>query len=205
MRHATKLGITGGIGSGKSYVARLLKQHFGIPVYDSDREARRLMTTSASIRQSLTALIGAEAYRADGLLDTAVVARYLFASAEHAQRVNAIVHPAVKDDFLRWAGQTQGLVAFESAILLEAGFRDAVDSLLVVHAPTALRVQRVVQRDGFDEQHVRQRMAQQIDDATRLAAADYLVYNDGRPVLPQLQAIIQKIQNVSYLIQTHHA
>lgn len=195
MRDIVKLGITGGIGSGKSYVARLLTEHFGIPVYDSDREARRLMTTSPDIRRRLTALVGVEAYRADGQLDTAAVARYLFASSEHAQRVNAIVHPAVKEDFLCWASQARGLVAFESAILLEAGFRNVVDRLLVVHAPADLRLQRVVQRDGLDEQHVRQRMAQQADDATRLEAADYLVHNDGRPLLPQLQTIIQLIQN----------
>ena len=129
------LGITGGIGSGKSYISRLLTAHFAIPVYDSDFEARRLMVTSEEIRRGLVELIGPEAYAFDGTLCKPVVACYLFASEEHAVRVNSLVHPAVKADFMQWAASHVGDVAFESAILVEAGFRDAVDYLVTVTAP----------------------------------------------------------------------
>ena len=183
-----KIGITGGIGSGKSYVARLLTQHFGIPVYDCDRRAKSLMTSSVDIRCELVTLVGAAAYLPDGQLNKPELSRYLFADSQHAASVNAIVHPAVKADFLTWASrQTTPHVAMESAILLEAGFSDVVDCILTVEAPVELRLQRAMQRDGATEQQVRQRMARQLADADRMAKADVVILNDGRPLLPQLQ------------------
>ena len=195
MTRVWRIGITGGIGSGKSYVSRLLTAHFGVPIYDCDREARRLMTTSATIRQQLTALIGTDAYQSDGSLNKPVIARYLFASADHADRLGSIVNPAVKADFLHWTDtQSLPLVALESAILLDAALDDAIDTLLVVHAPFDLRLQRAVQRDGSTPEQVQQRMARQHDDDTLLAAADYVIYNDGRPLLPQLEQILQNLR-----------
>ena len=186
-----RIGITGGIGSGKSYVARLLTEHFGIPVYDSHGEARRLMTESPLIRSGLQLLLGREAYTLEGQLCKPVIARYLFASPENSAKVNAIVHPAVKQDFLRWAALHEEPVALESAILLEAGFRDTVDCLMVVSAPESLRVQRAMRRDGVGEEAVRQRMARQLHEDERLQAADYIVHNDGRELLPQLSEFIK--------------
>ena len=188
-----KIGITGGIGSGKSYVARLLSQQFGIPVYDSDSQARRLMVESAEVCAALTQLLGPGTYSPAGSLQKTVVARYLFASVENAARINAIVHPAVKTDFLRWAAMQDGVAAIESAILLEAGFLDVVDYLMVVTAPEDLRIQRTMQRDGVGEEQVRQRMAQQASEQERLQAADYIIYNDGRDLLPQLQDFVANL------------
>ena len=191
-----KIGITGGIGSGKSYVARLLTQEFGIPVYDCDREARRLMTEAVVIRQLLTALIGADAYFQDGSLNKARVADYLFASEENQQRVNAIVHPVVKADFCQWVQRQQAaVVGMESAILVEAGFQDVVDYLIVVEAPLDLRIQRTVLRDGTTRTQVEQRIARQCDDVLRLQAADYILVNDGRDLLPQLSEVCQTINS----------
>lgn len=193
MAHRTSIiGITGGIGSGKSYVAHLLSQHFGIPVYDTDSQARRLMVESPQVRSELIQLLGSEAYTKQGELQKAVVAHYLFASSEHAARINAIVHPAVKSDFLLWASAQDRVVAIESAILLEAGFRDIVDCLVVVTAPMNLRIQRAMLRDGVGEEQVRQRMAQQISEQERLQAADYIINNDGRNLFPQLQILVEK-------------
>ncbi len=115
------IGITGGIGSGKSYVAHLLASRFGVPVYDCDREAKRLNVDSTRIREALTLLVGPTVYAADGSLCRKVLADYLFSSADNARKVNAIVHPVVADDFLQWA-KDKRLVAIESAILFESGF-----------------------------------------------------------------------------------
>lgn len=190
-----RIGITGGIGSGKSYVARLLTSRFGIPVYDSDQQARRLMVESSEIRQKLVALLGDEAYDESGKLCKPIVARYLFASEDHAAKINAIVHPAVKADFQRWATAKDGDVALESAILLEAGFRDVVDCLLLVTAPEELRLRRAMQRDGVGEEQVRQRMARQTAEDFRLRAADFVLINDGRDVVPQLKEFIDTFKH----------
>ena len=185
-----KIGITGGIGSGKSYVARMLTQHFGIPVYDCDSRAKSLMTTSLAIRRQLTALVGADAYQQDGQLNRQFLSHYLFSDSLHASRVNAIVHPAVKSDFLAWASrQTAPHVAMESAILLEAGFDDVVDCILSVEAPVELRLQRAMQRDGATGEQVRHRMALQLADDERRDKAHAVILNDGRPLLPQLQEL----------------
>jgi dephospho-CoA kinase len=185
-----RIGITGGIGSGKSYVSHLLTAHYSIPVYDSDREARRLMVASESIREGLVRLIGREAYSPSGELCKAVVADYLFSAPSHATAVNAIVHPAVKTDFLQWAERQRGVVAFESAILVEAGFRDVVDCLMVVSASEELRLQRAMERDGAEEKQIRDRMARQCSEAERLQAADFVVMNDGRDLMPQLEEFV---------------
>ena len=185
-----KIGITGGIGSGKSYVARMLTQHFGIPVYDCDSRAKSLMTTSPAIRRQLTALVGADAYQPDGQLNRQLLSHYLFSDSLHASCVNAIVHPAVKSDFLAWASrQTAPHVAMESAILLEAGFDDVVDRILSVEAPVELRLQRAMQRDGATGEQVRHRMALQLADNERRDKAHAVILNDGRPLLPQLQEL----------------
>ena len=186
------IGITGGIGSGKSYVSQWLASRFRIPVYDCDREAKRLMLKPA-MRSALTQLVGAEAYQPDGQLNKPFLAAYLFASPDHAAAVNAIVHPAVKRDFLRWAQRHRGLVAVESAILVEAGFTEVVDKVIVVEAPLPLRLQRVMERDGATEQQVRARIARQITDDERRRCADLVIVNDGSDFAPQLTAFIEHL------------
>ena len=120
---AKTLGITGGIGSGKSYVSTLLQQQFGIPVYDCDAEAKRLTATNEEIRQKLIALVGPEVFEG-GELNKPLLAEYLFADVENASHVNAIIHPVVLEDFVKWSSAKgdQELVGLESAILYESGF-----------------------------------------------------------------------------------
>ncbi|MCF0198506.1 MAG: dephospho-CoA kinase, partial [Bacteroidaceae bacterium] len=157
-----RLGVTGGIGAGKSFVSRVLTESFGIPVYDCDARAKALMNSSEDVRQALTRLIGPQAYGAQGRLCREAVAAYLFASEAHAQRVNAIVHPAVRRDFRCWCGgQTADVVALESAILFECGFEDEVDEVLFVDAPRETRLRRAMVRDGADRAQVEARMARQ--------------------------------------------
>ena len=185
-----KIGVTGGIGSGKSYVCRLLAQRWQLPVYDCDSAAKMLMVSSPRIRQQLQELVGDDVYDAGGQLNKGVMSRYLFADAAHVKAVNAIVHPAVKDDFEQWASQQTGDVVMESAILVEAGFAKAVDCLVVVEAPLALRIQRAMARDGATEEQVRARVRHQMTAEQLRAYADIVIVNDGRDLLSQLSPIV---------------
>ena len=174
-----RLGITGGIGSGKSYVAQMLQARWDVPVYDCDSEAKRLTAESDDIRTALTQLVGDHLWL-QGQMQKPVLAAYLFASPEHAAQVNAIIHPAVRRDFLCWADahSRSPVVAIESAILCESGFHTLVDSILLVDAPLEVRLQRAMLRDGASRQQVMARMARQ-DSAQARQLARFTVINDG--------------------------
>lgn len=189
------VAITGGIGSGKSYVSAMLEQR-GIPVYNADNEAKRLTATDETIRKGLTALLGEEVY-ADGELNKPFLASYLFASPENAARVNAIIHPRVKEDFKRWLEERSDMeiTAFESAILYEAGFADTVDAVLMVYAPRELRLERAMKRDGATREQIEARMAAQMDEEEKCRRADFIVRNDGTlPLDGQLTSFIKQIK-----------
>lgn len=186
------LALTGGIGSGKSVVARCLRS-MGIPVYDCDREARRLNETHPVIRRELTTLVGDAVYGADGRLNKAVLADYLFADADHAGKVNAIIHPCVSEDFQQWKlRQRLPWVAMESAILYESHFDHLADRTLVVYAPESLRLKRAMERDGVSAEAVYRRMRSQMSDEEKRQKADFTLYNDDRtPILPQILDILE--------------
>ena len=186
-----KLGITGGIGSGKSVVSHLL-QLMGVPVYISDTETKQLMLTDATIRSGLIALLGEEVYH-NQTLNKPLLASYLFGSPEHARQVNAIIHPRVKEDFRYWAEAhaTSPIVAIESAILYEAGFAPEVDRVLMVYAPEELRIARAVQRDTSTREQIEKRVRAQMNDEEKRAKADFCIVNDGETALsPQLLQLI---------------
>lgn len=198
---AIRIGLTGGIGSGKSVVSRLLEV-MGIPVYISDIEARRLMVSDEDIRRKLTLLLGEEVY-IGGNLNKPLLASYLFGSAEHAAQVNAIVHPRVKDDFRLWcsARSERPWVGMESAILLEAGFREEVDKVVMVYAPLDVRIQRIVSRDASSRELIEQRIRHQMDDEEKRKMADYVIVNDGNsPLISQVLTLISSLsENIDYL------
>ena len=155
-----KIGITGGIGTGKSYVCRLLKQR-GIEVYDCDEAAKRLIRTSPIIYKGLCQLIGPDAFlcRADKdehTLNKAAVTRFLLQSDTHAQAINDIVHPAVFRDF-----EESGIQWMESAILFESGINRLVDKVVMVSAPDEVRINRVMSRDHISREKVMQWMQRQ--------------------------------------------
>lgn len=187
-----RFGVTGGIGSGKSYVLRLLAER-GIPVYDSDSEAKRLMLVDADIREGLTGLLGNDVYLPDGELNKPLISAYLFASVQNAERINAIVHPRVKAGFNRWASEQKApIVALESAILFESGFEDVVDFVVTVCAPMEVRMYRVQERDGATEAQVRKRMAAQMDDEEKCKRSDFVILNDGnKPLDIQIDDLLQ--------------
>jgi dephospho-CoA kinase len=184
-----KVGITGGIGSGKSVVCRLFAL-WGAPVYDSDARAKELM--NGVLVPQITKLLGPAAYR-DGTLDRKYVASRVFADAGLLARLNAIVHPAVGKDFERWAEGFAGRVPYvvqESAILFSSGFNKFMDRTVAVTAPENVRIARVVERDGCTPESVRARIAAQQDES---ALADYLIYNDGRQPLTAQVATLHKL------------
>lgn len=157
-----KLAITGGIGSGKSYVAHRMTELLGIPVYDSDANAKRLNEESPAIRCGLIEMVGADVYDAQGRLNRQKLAAFLFANEENARRINALIHPVVKEDFLRWAAeQTAPVVAIETALLAESGIDKIVDKIIRVDAPLETRISRAMQRDGVAREKVLERMAHQ--------------------------------------------
>lgn len=158
-----KIGITGGIGSGKSTVCSLFAER-GIAVYDSDSRAKQLMSESAELRAQLIETFGVECF-CDGTLNRSYLASQVFGSTEALAKLNAIVHPAVRTDFRTWAEQQRGAyVILESAILFEAGFDTEVDTTLAVMAPLEERVRRTMARDGIDRQSVMERIAHQMSD-----------------------------------------
>ena len=176
--HPYKIAIVGGIGSGKSVVSRLFRM-MGVPVYDCDSEAKRLMNADAALRLALTEAIGAQVYGANGCVDRAFLASYMFG------------HP----HFAAWAaGAGAPIVAVETAILFESGMDADVDAIVMVYASEELRLRRAMQRDGADEQSVRRRMSNQMAQEERLARATWRIGNDDTGTLiAQVRRVIGEI------------
>ncbi len=188
-----RIGITGGIGSGKSFVCRCLEQQCGIPVYDCDARAKRLMTHDAALMESIRQLVGDCAYDEQGQLNRPVVAAYLFACPQHAASINALVHPVVCRDFLRWAQeQTTSVVVVESAILLESGLKQLVDDILLVDASQQTRLERAMQRDGAQPEQIRARMAQQNVPQMR-SAATWIIQNEKNTTEEQIYKQLKEL------------
>lgn len=187
-----KVGITGGIGSGKSTVCRLFAQK-GIAVYDSDAAAKRLMQEDGALRRQLAGRFGEGIFR-DGVLDRAYLAGIVFADPQALADLNALVHPVVMRDFDAWAARQEGsYVILESAILFEAGLEGCVDKTVAVLAPRELRIERTCRRDGCGADQVVRRIAAQLDDDALSARADYVVVNifeeDLEPAVVKLDRI----------------
>lgn len=189
-----RIGITGGIGSGKSIVSRLFSI-MGIPVYISDIESKRLTQEDSIIRQELIALLGEDVYR-DGQLNKPFLASQIFGNRDYAKKINQIIHPQVKKDFKRWIMQQDNdLVAIESAILVEAGFTGDVDAVVMVYAPMELRLQRAVKRDTSSEELIRKRIMSQMDDEKKKEHAHFVIYNnDEMPLIPQIIKLIHRLK-----------
>ena len=185
-----KIAITGGIGSGKSYVCRLLEQR-GIEVYDCDAAAKRLMRTSDRLQHQLKTLVGDAVYSADGVLQKPVLAEFLLASEANKLAINDIVHPAVADDFA-----ASGKQWLESAILFESGFdrRIAFDYIVCVTAPRPVRIQRIVQRDNITPQRAAEWIDVQMSQQEVAQRSDFCIQNDGECDLQaQIDDILRQI------------
>lgn len=171
-----KVGITGGIGSGKSTVCAMLEE-MGVAVYNSDARAKELMTTSATLREAIVARFGAECYTSEGL-NRGYLAERVFGDAAELAALNSLVHPAVMADFEAWAERQEGsYVVFESAILFEAGLEQRVDMAVAVLSPEELRIERAMRRDGTMREQVVARIRRQLSDDERADRAKYAIVN----------------------------
>ena len=187
------IGITGGIGSGKSVIAKQLRQK-GYAVYDTDSEAKRLIVEDATVREQMTALFGEEVYQ-DGVYQTSFVAQQVFADKSLLARLNAIVHPAVKADIISKfrsleiisepLNSDSDLFFIECAILYQAGIDQLCDKVVAVTAPEDIRLERVIARDHSDIDKVRARMRAQ-EAEKDLQRADIVINNDGETPIPTL-------------------
>lgn len=188
-----KIGITGGIGSGKSVVANILQQ-MGFPVYDSDSRAKALTQTNADIRQQLTAMFGDNLFK-DNILDKKALSQLIFSSDINLKAVNAIIHPVVVGDFATWTTRQNAAAVFlESAILMESGLYQKMDKIILVTAPEKLRIDRVMKRSQLSEKEIRQRMQMQKGEEALAEKADFVILNDEKHLLiPQVRSILQKL------------
>jgi dephospho-CoA kinase len=189
-----QVGVTGGIGSGKTLVCSVLEQ-LGVPVYHADLEARRLMNEDLQVREKIIDLFGEEAYL-DGALNRGFMAGQVFGDQQKLSRLNALVHPAVRQDYTRWvAGQLHvPYVVEEAAILFESGAAGFMDLKVLVYAPEQVRIKRVMKRDGVLEENVRERMRNQMDEEEKRRLADLVIMNDGETMLlPQVLDVHREI------------
>lgn len=189
------IGITGGIGSGKSVVAQMLRA-MGHKVYDSDSEAKRLMNTSPQLRQKLMEAFGSEIYR-DGTLDSKALAAIIFNRPEARGRVNAIVHPVVKEHMMQWARQAcSEPVWVETAILRESGLDAVVDRAWIVEAPLEVRITRVASRDSASREQIEARIASQSCKLPYRCPMVTIVNDNRHSVSPVLHRLLSQLNEL---------
>jgi dephospho-CoA kinase len=194
-----KLGITGGIGSGKTSVGKVFDV-LGIPVFSADKNAQDIMDNNSGIKNSLNSITGKNLY-INGNLDRALLASIIFTDSTILKKVNSLVHPAVFDNFTKWADvQDSPYVIMEAAILFESGASDFVDRIVTVVAPVEQRVARVIQRNKLSAQQVMDRMKNQLDDETRMKLSDYVIYNSENDMI--IPAILKIHYDILTFIKT---
>lgn len=195
MGNCIRLAVTGGIGCGKSVVSHIL-EIMGVPVYDCDRRAKEIMVTDAGIAKGLKRMFGEACYNSDGSLDRAFLASRIFTDDNNIERVNALVHPAVKKDFDDWvAAKDCPLVAVETAVLYESGMIEHVDKVLVVWAGRETAIERTMKRSGMSRNQVVSRMQKQLSSDELLLLTDYSIFNDGNtPLLPEVVSLLEELR-----------
>ena len=188
------LAVTGTIGSGKSVVARIM-EIMGVPVYDCDSRAKSLMVDNAVVVKELKRMFGSECYDVDGSLNRKYLASRIFVDDANVKRVNALVHPVVKDDFTRWvSAQTVPVVAVETALLYESGMIDVVDKVLAVWTDKETAITRTMNRSGMSRSQVLSRMQKQMSADELLLLSDFSIYNSGeKPVLPAVVSLLAEL------------
>lgn len=192
-----KIGITGGIGSGKSTVAQLFKV-LGIPVYSADDAAKRLMNEDEGLVNQVKLLFGETAY-SNGQLNRKYVADIVFKNPAQLAQLNAIVHPVTLRDAEEWMhNQTAPYAIKEAAVLFESGAHEHLDYVIGVSAPAPLRMQRAMHRDNISREEVIARMNKQIDEIIKMRLCDFIIYNDEQQlVIPQVLALHQKLLHLT--------
>jgi dephospho-CoA kinase len=191
------VGLTGGIGSGKTTVGKLFVE-LGVPIYNSDREAKRLMEKSGKVREAIISLLGEQAYHGNNP-DRAYIAGKVFGNTGVLDRLNAIVHPAVRADFKNWAArQKNPYLIQEAAILFENGSYREFDKIILVCAPREERIKRIGERDGSSRNEIEARMAHQWDDDRKIALADFVIENlDLENTRDEVEKIHRQLMEIS--------
>lgn len=193
-----KVGITGGIGSGKSVVAKIFSI-LGIPIYYADDRAKWLMANNQELSEQIKKDFGAESYLPDGSVNRTFLATKVFADPEKVKKINSLVHPAVGHDFLKWAeSQTAPYVLKEAALIFETGGQKSLDYVINVSSPLKIRVARTLMRDPHrSEEQVNQIINQQMPDEEKNELADFVIKNtDNKLLIPQVLSIHEKLMNI---------
>jgi dephospho-CoA kinase len=190
-----KLGVTGGIGSGKTSVCRVFNV-LGIPVFSADSEARKIMTGNQRVIDGINEIAGRNIY-SSGILDSSSLAELIFNNQEALARVNTLVHPEVFAAFEEWSRvQVSPYVIMEAAILFESGAENRVDRIATVVAPVEERIERVTRRNLLTREQVIDRIRNQMDDETRIQRSDYIIYNsENDMIIPEILRINEDILN----------
>lgn len=186
MNKPLRIGITGGIGSGKSLVCRVFET-LGIPVYYSDDESKKLTDRDPQIIGQVSSLFGSHLY-ASGVLDRKALAALVFNDGARLDQLNAVIHPRVKEHFIAWCAlQSKPYVIKEAAIMFESGAYKDLDYMVTVSAPQELRIKRVTERDGLSGEEIRKRMNNQLTDEEREKRSDFILQNDEKQlILPRI-------------------
>jgi dephospho-CoA kinase len=191
-----QIGITGGIGSGKTLVSKIFAC-LDIPVYDADSHAKELMTTDGILVSQIKKEFGDLSYLSDGTLNRKYLAEVVFNNQERLDVLNKLVHPRVGENYTQWVKRhnRKAYVLKEAALLFETGSYQALDKIIVVHAPEEVRIKRVMHRDGRAEQQVREIIRKQMSEEEKLTRADFIIYNDESSlVIPQVLALHNNLQ-----------
>lgn len=188
-----RIGLTGGIGSGKSTVAKVFEV-LGVPVYYADEAAKRMMNEDEPLKQQIIEHFGKSAYK-NNLLDRAYIAGQVFNSKEKLELLNSLVHPATIRDAKHWMQQQTAPYAIkEAALIFESGSQDQLDYVIGVSAPAPLRILRAMKRDGSTREQVLARMSKQIQEVIKMRLCDFIIYNDEQQaVIPQVLALHEHI------------
>ena len=191
-----RIGISGNIGSGKSYVCKIFNQ-LGISTFHSDEETKKLYFLP-DVKKEIIGRFGEEVYFADGSLNKKLLSYHLFQNPEALKFIEALLYPKLNQVFDEWCEQQPSeYVLFESAILFEKNFDKQFDKIIFVSAPESIRLQRAMERDKCDEENVRSRMRLQWDEETKKSKSDYIINNDGaEDIMPQIVKINSEIQNL---------
>lgn len=192
---ALVLGITGGIGSGKSVVARLMRV-MGISIYDSDLEAKKVAKNSPIIKEKLTCLVGKEVIK-QGEIDKEVLTKFIFSNAENTKKVNEIIHPEVISHFKSWIKKNshKHIIGVESALLFESDLKDIIDKSVVIISPIEKRIERAMQRDKCSREKIIERIKAQSNDEEKLSKADFNITNDDfTPITKQVWELINLLK-----------
>ena len=192
-----KVGLTGGIGSGKSTVAAIFET-LGVPDYYADKDAKRLMIEDDSLIQSIKKLLGEESY-INGILNREYIASVVFNNKEKLEQLNQLIHPLTIADSLKWMSQqTEPYAIKEAALIFESHSESHLDVIIGVSAPESLRIKRVMDRDGIDEAAVRQRMSRQISEEEKIKRCDFVITNDESNLLtPQVIRIHETLMKMA--------